>query len=90
MILRMVGGLDHLMSVQGSYLPPCFAVALVRVGPQLYTYILFVLLCAGYIDQSFFCLFFRLTVIPGPPLFSLTVQLLGPFPCRVEFIKDIE
>ena len=32
----------------------------------------------------------RLTVIPGPPLFSLTVQLLDPFPCRVEFIKDIQ
>ena len=28
----------------------------------------------------------RLTVIPGPPLFSLTVQLLDPFPCCVEFI----
>ena len=29
-----------------------------------------------------------MTVIPGPPNFSLTVQLLDPFPCRVEFIKD--
>ena len=33
---------------------------------------------------------FRLTVIPGPRLFPLTVQLLDPFPCRVEFIKDIQ
>ena len=32
----------------------------------------------------------RLTVIPGPPLFSLTVQLLDPFPRRVEFIKDTQ
>ena len=30
-------------------------------------------------------------IIPGPPLFSLTtVQLLDPFPCRVEFIKEIQ
>ena len=29
------------------------------------------------------------TVIPGPPLSSLTVQLLDPFPCRVEFIKEL-
>ena len=36
----------------------------------------------------FFC--FGSTVIPGPPLFSLTVQLLASFPCRVEFIKDIQ
>ena len=33
---------------------------------------------------------FRLTVIPGPPLYSLAVQLLDLFPCRVEFIKDIQ
>ena len=33
---------------------------------------------------------FRFTVIPGPPLFFLTVQLLDLFPCRVEFIKDIQ
>ena len=32
----------------------------------------------------------RLTVIPGPPLFSLTLQLLDPFPCSVEFIKEIQ
>ena len=38
----------------------------------------------------FFKCFFHLTVIPGPPLFSLTVQLLDPFPCRVEFIKDVQ
>ena len=36
---------------------------------------------------NFFFFFFRLTVIPGPPLFPLTVQLLDPFPCRVEFIQ---
>ena len=30
------------------------------------------------------------TVITGPPLFSKTVQLLDPFPCRVNlFIKEI-
>ena len=34
--------------------------------------------------------FFRLTVIPGPPLFYLTIQLLDPLPCRVEFIKDTQ
>ena len=34
--------------------------------------------------------FLRLTVIPGSPLFALTVQLLDPFPCRVEFMKDIQ
>ena len=33
---------------------------------------------------------FRLTVIPGPPLFPLTVQLLDLFPCRVESIKEIQ
>ena len=38
----------------------------------------------------FFRFFFHLTVIPGPPLFPLTVQLLDPFPCSVEFIKDIQ
>ena len=32
----------------------------------------------------------RLIVIPGPPLFFLTVPLLDPFPCRVEFIKYIQ
>ena len=37
-----------------------------------------------------FISFLRLTVIPGPPLFSLTVQQLDPFPCRVEFIKDVQ
>ena len=31
--------------------------------------------------------FLRLTVIPGPPLFSLTVRLLDPFACHVEFIN---
>ena len=40
--------------------------------------------------NCFFLMFFRLTVIPGPPLFPLTVQLLDPFRCRVEFIKDIQ
>ena len=30
-----------------------------------------------------FNLFFALMVIPGPPLFSLTIQLHNPFPCPV-------
>ena len=38
----------------------------------------------------FFDFLIRWTAIPGPTLFSLTVQLLDPFPCRVEFIKDIQ
>ena len=41
-------------------------------------------------EDAFFTCFFSLTVIPGPPLFSLTVQLLDPFPCCVKFIKDIQ
>ena len=41
--------------------------------------------------MSLLCLLsFCLTVSPGPPLFSLTVQLLDPFPCRVEFVKDMQ
>ena len=32
----------------------------------------------------FFC--FALTVIPGPPRFSLTIQLRNPFPCPVTFV----
>ena len=35
----------------------------------------------------FFIFFIRLIVILGPPLLSLTVQLLDPFPCRVEFVR---
>ena len=38
----------------------------------------------------FFLFPFRLTVIPGPPLFSLTVQLPDPFPRRVESIEDTQ
>ena len=41
-------------------------------------------------QDLFHFFFFRLTVIPGPPLFSLTVQLLDPFPWRVECIKDVQ
>ena len=44
----------------------------------------------GIQPQCFFLFSFRLTVIPGPHLFSLAVQLLDPFPCLVEFIKDIQ
>ena len=45
--------------------------------------------CGVFFVSSFF-LFFSLTAKPGPPLSSLTVQLLDPFPCRVEFIKEIQ
>ena len=38
--------------------------------------------------MNVFFKFSRLTVIPGPPLFSLTVQLLEPFPRRVESITE--
>ena len=41
-------------------------------------------------ELHIFYFLFRLTVTPGPPLFSLTVQLLDPFPYRVEFIKEIQ
>ena len=30
--------------------------------------------------------FSALTVIPGPPLFSLTIQFRNPFPCPVTFV----
>ena len=33
-----------------------------------------------------FFLFFALTVIPGPALFSLTIRLRNPFPCPVTFV----
>ena len=45
----------------------------------------------GRRSMIFFPFFFvRLTVFLGPPRFPLTVQLRDSFPCRVEFIKDIQ
>ena len=35
---------------------------------------------------NFFSFFLALTVIPGPPLFSLTIRLRNPFPCPVTFV----
>ena len=36
--------------------------------------------------QTFFFVFFALMVIPGSPLFSLTIRLRNPFPCPGTFV----
>ena len=33
-----------------------------------------------------FSLFLQMTVVPGPPLFSLTIQRRHPFPCPATFV----
>ena len=40
--------------------------------------------CVTYV--TFFLFFLALTVIPGPPLFSLTIRLRNPFPGPVTFV----
>ena len=62
--------------------PPCSGSRHWRNTPMTVNTPLYIYICIFY-------LFFRLTVLPVVPLFSLTVQLLDPFPRCVECIEDI-